>query len=115
MICLSVDKQGHQVSRVSLSASRHYESSGKTVWNCLLTDTYRTTATETAMTQKTITPENLAKIIEQFRSIKPAPQSITIKPDLVEVTSPKGGVVFRATKESGMWSFTADSGLIKIK
>lgn len=83
--------------------------------DCLSTDTYRTTTTNNVMPQKTITPENLAKIIEQFRSIKPAPQSITIKPDLVEVTSPKGGVVFRATKESGVWSFDSDAGLIKLK
>lgn len=115
MICLSVDKQRHRVNRVSLSVLRHYESAGKTSRDCLLTDTYRTTATDNVMPQKTITPENLAKIIEQFRSIKPAPQSITIKPDLVEVTSPRGNVVFRATKDGGVWSFDSDAGLIKIK
>jgi hypothetical protein len=67
------------------------------------------------MTQTTITAENLRTIIEQFRSLKPAPQSITIKPDLVEVTSPKGCIVFRASKASGVWSFAADQGLIKLK
>lgn len=64
-------------------------------------------------TTVTMSVDNMRKIINTFRSIKPAPQSITIKPEIVQITDPRGKLVVTAVKVANEWQVTAPAGLLK--
>lgn len=57
-----------------------------------------------------MTAENLRSILATFRALPGA--LITIKPALVEVTDPRGAVVFRARRAAQLWNASARAGLI---
>ena len=58
-----------------------------------------------------MTPSNLRRVIDQFRSLKPAP-SISIKPDSVQVLDPRGALVFAAQRAGETWTASARPGLL---
>lgn len=67
------------------------------------------------MQTTTVTRTNMVKIIDTMKSIKPAPQSILIKPEIVEITDPNGKLVITATKSGAdSWEVTAPAGLLKM-
>lgn len=65
-------------------------------------------------TKTTLTTENLRKILDQFRALKPAPMAITINAIRAQVIDPRGDLVFQATRAGGRWTVEAKAGLIKL-
>jgi hypothetical protein len=66
------------------------------------------------MTKTTLTTENLRKILDQFRALRPAPMAITVNAVRAQVLDPRGELVFQATRAGGRWAAECRPGLIKL-